>query len=91
MKMYWREGHSASLHTPDMLSRALYEYDGSIEPEEHGQVLQAQQQLPSTACPMALLPSTPVVALAASEQQLAPSRLYRLTKPTMAMAVRSYR
>ena len=36
MKMYWREGHSASLHTPDMLSRALYEYDGSIEPEEQG-------------------------------------------------------
>ena len=39
MKMYWREGHSASLHTPDMLSRALYEYDGSIEPEEQGYTL----------------------------------------------------
>ena len=36
MKFYWREGHSSLLHTPDMLSRALYEYDGSKLPEQNG-------------------------------------------------------
>jgi hypothetical protein len=36
MKFYWREGHSNLLHTPDMLSRALYEYDGSKLPDQNG-------------------------------------------------------
>ena len=36
MRFYWREGHAAILHTPDMLSRALYEYDGSRLPDQQG-------------------------------------------------------
>ena len=36
MKFFWREGHATTLHTPDMLSRALYEYDGSKLPDQQG-------------------------------------------------------
>ena len=36
MSLYWREGGSPELHMPDMLSRALVEYDGSKTPDLQG-------------------------------------------------------
>ena len=36
MDMFWREGHSGALMCPDLLSRALIEYDGSKTPDQQG-------------------------------------------------------